>query len=319
MTYDETTLFRHFMQSKGVLNNFEYLYRNHRFDDRSIEEFYEETPADAVIMTAFDFSGFRNSIFSAKYWESLDSKWQWCLHDFRTQGTKVEPRVRCGKCGKMKYESEFRYTKSGRLHKFCIECEGGKPTVVPPPPPPKTKVCSRCGKEKPLEEFNICNSTKDGRHAYCRECMREYNREKTQSQTQTKEKTNMEDYTFYDFEKQPSTHRIVQGTAALNFKNSNKYLIFGIEESRYISKSGLLKMRIRVDNITGALHFVFNKTQGATAAVKDNNVKVVNADLVDFLMNYLSLGKKEGRYIINIGNDLSKTKDYITYKVTVNK
>jgi hypothetical protein len=129
----------------------------------------------------------------------------------------------------------------------------------------------------------------------------------------------MEDYTFYDFEKQPSTHRIVQGTAALNFKNSNKYLIFGIEESRYISKSGLLKMRIRVDNITGALHFVFNKTQGATAAVKDNNVKVVNADLVDFLMNYLSLGKKEGRYIINIGSDLSKTKDYITYKVTVNK
>ena len=42
-------------------------------------------------------------------------------------------------------------------------------------------------------------------------------------------------------------------------------------------------------------------------------------DLVDFLMNYLSLGKKEGRYIINIGSDLSKTKDYITYKVTVNK
>ena len=34
----------------------------------------------------------------------------------------------------------------------------------------ETKVCKRCGKEKPLEEFHKNSASKDGRALYCREC-----------------------------------------------------------------------------------------------------------------------------------------------------
>jgi|694.fasta_scaffold91682_1 hypothetical protein len=36
----------------------------------------------------------------------------------------------------------------------------------------ETKVCSKCEKEKPLLEYNVCSRVKDGRKAECRECQR---------------------------------------------------------------------------------------------------------------------------------------------------
>ena len=36
----------------------------------------------------------------------------------------------------------------------------------------KTKICSKCGEEKPLGEFYKNNSSKDGLYAYCKECSR---------------------------------------------------------------------------------------------------------------------------------------------------
>ena len=36
------------------------------------------------------------------------------------------------------------------------------------------KKCSKCKEEKPLEEFNKCKSTKDGRQSICKECRKQY-------------------------------------------------------------------------------------------------------------------------------------------------
>ena len=38
----------------------------------------------------------------------------------------------------------------------------------------KTKVCSCCKIEKPLEEFDICRKNKDGRQCKCKECRKIY-------------------------------------------------------------------------------------------------------------------------------------------------
>lgn len=38
------------------------------------------------------------------------------------------------------------------------------------------KVCSKCGRELPLSEFNKNNKNKDGYQYMCRSCMNEYNR-----------------------------------------------------------------------------------------------------------------------------------------------
>lgn len=316
MTYDETTLFRNFLRNKGILNNFEFFYQHHRFDKKSIVEFYDDTPAEQVIMTAFDFSKSQNTIFGYKYWDDINEKWLKVLKSFYENNKKIDntPLVRCGKCGKMLPEKEFRVRKNGLLHKFCITCEGGKPLEKK-----DTKVCARCGEEKPLDEFYNQPSSRDGKASYCKECAKELSRETyfNKKEKQSNE-NNMEDYTFYDFDNSNQDSRIIaEGTAVIYYRTKNKYLIFGKTESEEILRSGLIKMRVRVDNITGAIHFLFNKEQGAASNTKSKNVRFTNSELVEFLMVQLGLERKEGsRYIISIGQNLSRTSDFITYKVS---
>lgn len=37
-----------------------------------------------------------------------------------------------------------------------------------------TKICKKCGKEKPLSEYNVNKKAKDGLQSYCKECQSEY-------------------------------------------------------------------------------------------------------------------------------------------------
>lgn len=322
MTYNETTLFRNFLRDKGMLNNFEFFYEHHRFDKKSIVEYYDDTPAEQVIMTAFDFGKAQNTIFGYKYWDGLNEKWLKTLQNFRENGEKIDnhPLVRCGKCGKMLPEKEFRVRKNGLLHKFCIACEGGKPLEKK-----DTKVCARCGEEKPLDEFYSSTHTRDGKASYCKECSKELSREcykeKKEKQYEQPNESDMEDYTFYDFETPKKDSRIIaEGTAVIYYRSKNKYLIFGKTESEEIRNNGLVRMRVRIDNITGAIHFVFNKTKGAMYKASGKNVKFTINDMVEFLMVHLRLERKEGsRHVINIGKNLSRISDCITYKVSKNK
>lgn len=41
----------------------------------------------------------------------------------------------------------------------------------------ETKICTRCGEEKPLTEFNFKNKAKQKRQSQCRECQRKRERE----------------------------------------------------------------------------------------------------------------------------------------------
>lgn len=127
MTYDEITLWRRWMRGKGTLNNFEYLYKSHRFDKRSLDEYLEDVSAEDVILSAFDFSGAGNTIFSFKYWKDLDSKWQLRLREFRDNGDMIEAQtVVCINCKRQLPRSAFAMTNKGLLHKHCKECESGE-------------------------------------------------------------------------------------------------------------------------------------------------------------------------------------------------
>jgi len=128
MTYDETTLFTKFMQGKGVMNNFEYLYRSHRFDKRDLDTYLDEVAAEDVILSAFDFTGAGNTIFGFKYWKDIDQKWQTKLTEFRNTGilTADEATVYCPHCQRVLPRTAFATKSNGVLHKHCRECEGGK-------------------------------------------------------------------------------------------------------------------------------------------------------------------------------------------------
>ena len=127
MTYDEITLWRHFMQGKGVLSNFEYLYKAHRFDKRDLDKYLEDTLAEDVILSAFDFTGAGNTIFGFKYWKDMDQKWQLKLREFRLSGNMIgEMKVVCPHCNRSLPKSNFAYNPKGQLHKHCRECESGE-------------------------------------------------------------------------------------------------------------------------------------------------------------------------------------------------
>lgn len=327
MTYNEVTLFRRFMTNKGVLNQFEYLFQNHGLEKKTVEQYYDDSSAEFVIMTAFDFSKCDKTVFNYQFWEKIDQKWQYCLKMYREEG-KMEnaPELRCAKCGKMKPITDYHLGKNLVPHKFCKECESkvtATKVATTDTTKPIFKICAHCGKKKNIDEFYEDSKSPDGHRTYCKDCMREAQR--LRYMTTPKEKTEsinkMEDFTFFDFDKPNSVRdrAIDEGTAAINYKKKNGYLSFGQSESIGIARSELLKLRVRIDNITGAMHFVFNKDHGAAVTVRNSkkSICICNQQLVDFLCERLNLEKKDGsRYIIKIGKNLSNTEDFVTYCIT---
>ena len=212
------------------------------------------------------------------------------------------------------------------LLNFVAEMENMKPSKV------EMKVCPHCGIEKPVGSFYKRNE-QGGTQSWCKKCQKEHGRlrngstgeyrtpdeESSDKQVSSSNNNKMEDFTFYDFEKKPSVsdRTIGKGHAALNYNKRNMCLSFGTHESADIIKADLLKVRVRVDNITGDMHLVFNRQQGAPATIKNQkNISVVNKDLVEFLMTTQCLPLEDGsRHIIDISENLSNSKDYITYKI----
>ena len=127
----------------------------------------------------------------------------------------------------------------------------------------------------------------------------------------------MEDFTFFDFDKKSSlVNSIGANKFAINNKRGNYTVVMNIEDSKAIIDANLMRLRLRQDNITGALHFVFNATVGATCIIKNKkNVTVANKDLVEFLIKALGYTNTSERVLVDISDNLSRTRDYVTFLI----
>jgi len=91
-----------------------------------------------------------------------------------TEGSKV-----CSQCGVEKHITEFvikKRNKSGR-DSLCKECASAKSKenkkkVNYPRKEEGTKVCTKCKKEKDVNDFGPCPGHKDGLGSHCKECVR---------------------------------------------------------------------------------------------------------------------------------------------------
>ena len=81
--------------------------------------------------------------------------------------------IECTRCHKLLPQDRY-YKYKGRIEKPCIACrlkqEREKREMS------KTKKCNICGEKKPLKEFEKIGGRRY--HPYCRECHREYHRER---------------------------------------------------------------------------------------------------------------------------------------------
>ena len=335
MTYDEITLFRKFLTDKSMLNNFEYFYANHRFKQISIDDYYEQVVAEDVILDAFDMGSAGNTIFSFQYWKKLNEKWQRKLQEFRLTGKIIEvSTIKCAHCGRVLPKSSFLIRANGLLHKHCKECESGEWDKQKREKEKEAKEKEKLEKEARQLEKEIGEKQAKLQRLTGEAPTVDRQREKEiehalnyaaqvsdkvipEPITEPQKPRKMEDFTFFDFEKKSSlVNSIGPNKFAINNKRGNYTVVMNIEDSKAIIDANLMRLRLRQDNITGALHFVFNATVGATCIIKNKkNVTVANKDLVEFLIKALGYTNTSERVLVDISDNLSRTRDYVTFLI----
>lgn len=337
MTYNETILWTRFMQGKGVMNNFEYLYRTHRFDKRDLEQYLEDVEAEDVILSAFDFTGAGNTIFGFKYWKEMDQKWQVKLAEFRKGGSIdiPEEQVFCPHCQRVLPKSAFAYNSKGQLHKHCKECEGGwwdkqkkerekeekerkkqeeetrklqwEVAVKESWLQKKSKVCGHCGKRKLRSEFAPSDTSEDGLQSWCKSCQSAAesesnhvdNIQKNQLVEEVEEET-PEVHTSKQAPLKPDkliAPKLGEYDATLHYKRSQKSITFNSVLSQIIRDGEFTKCYLNCDR-QHRMFLIFNRVEGA-------NVTGASS-LASLLLNVCSsdiCGSLASRFNLAIGDN----------------
>lgn len=272
----EIESFKKFLNGKGIYRAFEGIYNNFRFDERPLNQYLEETPANVVVIAAFDMSRVARTVFNEEYWRKIQASWD----KQQPKDYKINPWFVCKKCGEEKYISEFEIDDNLNPHTLCKECE-------------KKVVEERLQKMK--------------------------QEAKQQAKQHSPEIVKSEDFTFFDFERPERQKRVInKGVASLVVCKTTRYLYINIDDSKEIAEKKLLRLRVRLDNITGAIHLVFNKTNGAVGRVKKGSggIEFNNQSLVNFLLERFGYRTDEmGSFRLSIGTNLAKVPDAMTFMV----
>jgi len=131
----------------------------------------------------------------------------------------------------------------------------------------------------------------------------------------------MEDFTFWDLPSHPSWHnRMKDDEVSINNKKENHSVTFNQRTSKQIIDGGFVNYRIREDNITGEIHFVFvkDKTIGTRFNITgkaNKNITCANRVMVERLYKHFGLQSETTRYIGKISCNLSNSEEYYTVKV----
>lgn len=341
MTYNEIILWRRFMESKGVLNNFEYLYLNHRFDKRDFNQFLEEVEAERVILSAFDFSATANSIFNYKSWKDLNAKWMVALNEFReNKGTNIPvTMVLCPHCRRALQKSAFAMKKNGKLHKYCKECESGawdraikekqkeeqeqltllkKATRLEKEYEERarslnaiTKVCNRCGERKLKKLFYASSSSEDGLQGWCIDCQNKFSNAANEMDKELK------DTQTEPIEEHVCPPKLGEYDATFHYREKKKSITLNGKLSELLMKGQFTRCYLKQD-VTKRVFLVFNRVEGAnitTASTRKSMLYRVNsAEYCRILADKFRLPFGDSFYL-HITRNLSKTNDVVTIEV----
>ncbi len=326
MTNNEILLFRKYMTGKGILNNFEYFYLHHRYNKKmDIDTYYEQVEPEDVIMSAFDMSNAGNTMFNFVYWKGINKGWLDKIELFRTTGSMAcdELYIVCSNCKRTLPKSAFALKKNLVPHKHCKECESGEYNMKLREE--KERITAEWRKIEREKELSMEREQALDYAATLDAKDNQQQSDQTPIQTEqpktTKSMEQQNDYTFFDFTSSRNPSNVIRhGTFTITIHLNSRLISFGQKESKEIIDSGLTNLRIRLDNITGAIHFIFNKENGTTFRSAKGRVVVQNKELINFLLDKFNVAKKDvGRYVFNISDNIAKSKDYLTYLVTYTK
>ena len=350
MTYDEITVFRRFLQDKGVLSNFEYFYSAHRYDKIELNYFLEQVEPEGAILRAFDTECAGNSIFGQKYWEDMNKKWLKKLRDFHETGKMDEDiPMTCPHCKRTLPKSSFVVGAKG-YHKHCKECESGewdrrrkeeeketkeleeklkeiqrlekeikdkqysmavKTSALNQIGMNKTtKVCGHCGKRKLRSEFSPSETSEDGLQMYCNKCQNALANVSTQADIAAERKLEKE-------ESKQSAPKLGEYDATLHYKRAQKSITFNSVLSEQIMKGNFTKCYLNTDR-QQRLFLIFNNAEGANVSTmmeRSNNLACVySTDICSALASKFHL-ELDDSYYLHITRNLSRVPGLITIEI----
>lgn len=127
----------------------------------------------------------------------------------------------------------------------------------------------------------------------------------------------MEDFTFFDFKPNAKGRgTLYHNEARLTNGMQNKTLYFNARIRGLVFSMGLTKLRIRKDNLTGDVHFVFNKDTGLPCGgVTKKNLYFANKEMICALYDILGLDKNNKIYTLTLSDNMAKGGEFLTYKI----
>lgn len=332
MTYDEVTLFRNFMRSKGILNNFEYLYDHHKFSNKTIDKYYDSVMAEDVILSAFDFSGTANTIYNFKYWKDMHAKWMIKLNEFRKTGKTEISTVLCPQCKRSLPESAFAFKTNGLRHKHCMECESGEfarkkkqdrlrraeneKEILSIVQAKTTKVCGHCGQRKPLDDFYPDADSEDGKQDWCRKCQEELSSISDDCDTNNGI-TDEDSVLSPDSKSTLYAPKLGEYDATLHlYKLARNCIVFNSVLSSQIFAANYTKCYVNSDR-QNRVFLIFNHHSGHNITRKKfkNELAAVNSvDICRLLVEKFKL-TYENTYYLHISRNLAAKNDLITIEI----
>lgn len=292
MIAKEISVFHKFLKLRGALDLFKGAISSYGFEKKNINEYEKSVSALMAIRYAFPW----NKVNAILNWDSINDKWE----DV------------CIKHG-------FHELKDYDYYDIKLNIDGlfqGEQNLL--------KQCSKCQRYLPESSFYI---RRDNRkiQSQCIDCCKAHGRLKNgttgvyKKEGDNLKNSNMEDFTFYDFTSSDGKRRLQENQFSINHKKSNHSVTVCQQLSTTILNTKLLYLRIRKDNITGDIHFVFNREVGCkittNGSSENKNVTIINKPLVEFLVKELSLSESSERDVLELSKNLSNSPDYLTYKI----
>lgn len=319
----EVKAFKDFLQQRNVLTIFEDTVRGMRCmqANASLKHIYTALPVTIPFHGALSpYMEVAKEPFSKDFWNDLEDKWVKHYGEIREGLLYPKPM------NKSSEEVKYVLENSGRLY---YSEEDGEFKFVKAASHIWIDDCFHLLSGKYISNIqykdfeNALAIVFKGEHLTFENCKRafdEYFKGKTNTDVILTKNKNMEDFTFYDFNSNGVGIRTKLNSKeiAVNCKKSNYSVTFNQITSKEILDGSFITYRVREDNITGALHFVFTKdnTIGSKfcATGSSKNVLISSKKLVEFLKSKFKLEGQE-RYILQISPNCSHSEMYYTVKI----
>lgn len=335
----EIALFKHFLESKGMVTIWINTYRRNHLKKNpiSIEEYLTKAEPEKVIMDAFIF--FTNTDYGFDYWDKMTVMWmdfydanknnytadEWYL----LKGTSQILRTNWDAAAHWKMESRLTAAIRLGIDPALIGAEGKTPTAPP------TKMSEEFLREKTRNEIAnmgkgaTTTTTDDGNEPLLDFSSDDTDAKKDDDTDATErmdiktyvkgkdeedKKSILGEFTFLDVSRAGTRRRLKDDEVSVNLRDNHSRMTFNQKISGEIKKRGGYEYAALLKNKKGDVALILNDEKGVPlqdgCTRTNGNVMIGTRAFVDKVVEFL--GIKTEYEIIKV-TEIERTNDYVAY------